>query len=154
MNAVEILKEDHDRVRKLFQKIKESDEDRHPRIFKQIKEELDVHAVLEESIFYPRLKEDGDQELKDIVLEGIEEHRQMKMFLRQIDGLADDSELFQPKLKVLMEDTEHHVKEEEDEMFPMVKKQFDSAVLNRLGDKMVAERTRLTNLYSSPREVS
>ncbi len=64
----------------------------------------------------------------------------MKIFLRQIADLSDDSEQFEPKLKVLMEDTDHHVKEEEDEMFPLVKEQFESGILNRLGAKMVAEK--------------
>lgn len=140
MNAVELLKADHDVVRKLFQDVKESDESRHPAIFKKIKAELDVHAHIEEVIFYPKLQADGDKELIDIVLEGIEEHRQMKMFLRQLADLKDDSEQFEPKLKVLMEDTDHHVKEEEDKMFPLVKEQFESDVLNRLGDKMAAEK--------------
>ncbi len=140
MNAVELLKADHDVVRKLFQDVKESDDAKHPALFKKIKAELDVHAHIEETIFYPKLRQDGDKELVDIVLEGIEEHRQMKMFLRQIADLTDGSEQFEPKLKVLMEDTDHHVKEEEDEMFPMVKEQFESDVLNRLGDKMVEEK--------------
>lgn len=140
MNAVELLKADHDIVRKLFQDVKESDESKHPSIFKKIKAELDVHAHIEETIFYPKLQEDGDKELVDIVLEGIEEHRQMKMFLRQLADLTDGSEHFEPKLKVLMEDTDHHVKEEEDKMFPLVKEQFDSSALNQLGDKMEAEK--------------
>ena len=140
MNAVELLKADHDVVRKLFQDVKESDESKHPSIFKKIKAELDVHAHIEEVLFYPKLREDGDKELVDIVLEGIEEHRQMKLFLRQLADLTDGSEQFEPKLKVLMEDTDHHVKEEEDKMFPLVKEQFDSKVLNQLGDKMVAEK--------------
>lgn len=140
MNAVELLKDDHDVVRKLFQDVKESDESKHPSIFKKIKAELDVHAHVEETIFYPKLQEGGDKELVDIVLEGIEEHRQMKMFLRQLADLSDGSEQFEPKLKVLMEDTDHHVKEEEDKMFPLVKEQFDSSVLNQLGDKMLAEK--------------
>ena len=145
MNAVELLKADHDVVRKLFQDVKESDEGKHPAIFKKIKAELDVHAHIEEVIFYPKLRTDGDKELVDIVLEGIEEHRQIKMFLRQIAELSDGSEQFEPKLKVLMEDTDHHVKEEEDEMFPLVKAQFESDVLNRLGDKMVAEKENFKN---------
>ena len=140
MNAVELLKEDHDVVRKLFQDVKESDESKHPAIFKKIKAELDVHAHIEETIFYPKLQADGDKELVDIVLEGIEEHRQMKMFLSQLADLTEGSEQFEPKLKVLMEDTDHHVKEEEDKMFPLVKEQFDSSTLNQLGDKMVAEK--------------
>lgn len=140
MNAVELLKADHDVVRKLFQDVKESEESKHPAIFKRIKAELDVHAHIEEVIFYPKLQADGDKELVDIVLEGIEEHRQMKMFLRQIADLSDGSEQFAPKLKVLMEDTDHHVKEEEDKMFPLVKEQFESNVLNRLGDKIIIEK--------------
>jgi len=140
MNAVELLKADHDIVRKLFQAVKESDESKHPAIFKKIKAELDVHAHIEETIFYPKLQADGDKELVDIVLEGIEEHRQMKMFLRQLADLSEGSEQFEPKLKVLMEDTDHHVKEEEDKMFPLVKEQFDSSTLNQLGDKMAAEK--------------
>ena len=142
MNAVELLKADHDVVRKLFQDVKESDDSKHPAIFKKIKAELDAHAHIEEVIFYPKLKEDGDKELVDIVLEGIEEHRQIKMFLRQLADLSGDSEQFEPKLKVLMEDTDHHVKEEEDEMFPLVKDQFESDVLGRMGEKMAAEKER------------
>ena len=140
MNAVELLKADHDAVRKLFQDVKESNDEKHLAIFKKIKATLDVHAHIEEVIFYPKMKEDGDKELSDLIVEGFEEHRQMKMFLKQISELSDNSELFEPKLKVLMEDTDHHVKEEEDKMFPLVKKQFDSGVLNTLGDKMVAEK--------------
>ena len=64
----------------------------------------------------------------------------MKMFLRQLADLTEGSEQFEPKLKVLMEDTDHHVKEEEDKMFPLVKEQFDSSTLNQLGDKMAAEK--------------
>ena len=142
MNAIELLKADHETVAALFRKVEATDESQHPAIFTKIKAELDVHAHIEEVIFYPRLKAEGTQELVDIVLEGIEEHRQVKMFLREIDALADESEKFEPKLKVLIEDVEHHVKEEEDEMFPMVKKQFDADVLNELGAAMEAEKAK------------
>lgn len=144
MNAVEMLKQDHEVVRRLFQTVKESDQAKRPAIFRKIKAELDVHAHIEENVFYPKLIADGDDELVNLVLEGIEEHRQMRIFLRQIADLKEDSELFAPKLKVLMEVTDHHVKEEEDEMFPLVKKQFDSTELDRLGAKMVAENRRFT----------
>ena len=142
MNAIELLKQDHDKVDKLFQKVKATKESEHPPIFEQIKAELDVHTHIEETIFYPRLLEEGDKELQDIVKEGIEEHRQAKMFLRELSNLADDSEKFEPKLKVLMEDIEHHVQEEEGEMFKMVKEQFDAAVLEELGTEMEAEKKK------------
>ncbi len=140
MNAIELLKNDHDKVDKLFQKVKANEDADHRDTFKQIKAELDVHTHIEETIFYPKLKEEGDEELKKIVLEGIEEHRQADMFIRELSNLVEDSEKFQPKLKVLMEDIGHHVQEEEGQMFPMVAKQFDEYTLQMLGDEMEKEK--------------
>lgn len=141
MNAIELLKEDHDKVDKLFQTVKANEDADHKDTFEQIKAELDVHAHIEETIFYPKLIEEGDEELKKITLEGIEEHRQAKMFLKELAALADESEKFQPKLKVLMEDITHHVQEEEGQMFPMVKEQFDEFTLQQLGKEMEKEKT-------------
>ena len=149
MNAIELLKEDHDVVDKLFQKVKATEESEHPALFEQIKSELDVHAHIEETIFYPKLEAEGDKELVDIVLEGVEEHRQIKMFLKQLAALSEDSEKFEPKLKVLMEDTVHHVMEEEGQMFPMVEEQFDSSVLEKLGAEMEAEKKTFKKSHAS-----
>ena len=140
MNAIELLKEDHDKVDKLFQKVKANEDGDNKDIFEKIKAELDVHTHIEETIFYPKLIADGDEEVKKITLEGIEEHRQAKMFLRELASLADDSEKFQPKLKVLMEDIAHHVQEEEGQMFPMVQEQFDEFTLQELGKEMEKEK--------------
>lgn len=142
MNAIELLKEDHDRVDKLFQQVKANEDGDNRDVFKKIKAELDVHTHIEETIFYPFLQENGDEELQKITLEGIEEHRQAKMFLRELDGLVADSEKFPPKLKVLMEDVEHHVQEEEGEMFKMVESQFDEATLEELGTSMEKEKSK------------
>jgi iron-sulfur cluster repair protein YtfE (RIC family) len=143
MNIVKLLKEDHDRVDKLFQKVKADPEGDNTDLFEQIKAELDVHTEVEETIFYPYLMENGDEELKKITKEGIEEHRQAKMFLREISGLTDDSEKFEPKMKVLMEDIQHHVQEEEGQMFPMVEEQFDSSVLEELGTAVAKAKSKL-----------
>jgi len=140
MNALELLKEDHEKVDQLFQKVKADEDADHKDTFEQIKTELEIHTHIEETIFYPRLVEEGDEELKDITLEGIEEHRQAKMFLRELSSLTDDSEKFKPKLQVLMEDIEHHVQEEEGEMFPMIQEQFDEATLQELGKEMEKEK--------------
>lgn len=139
MNAIELLKKDHRKVEELF-KQSENTEDTNKKfeLFEQIKNELETHTHIEETIFYPKLKE--HEELKDIVLEGIEEHHQAKIFLREISGLKEDSEKFEPKLKVLQEDIEHHVEEEEGEMFPKVEKIFESAELEELGAQMEAEK--------------
>ena len=138
MNAIELLKTDHDKVSRLFQKVKATDESEHKALFEQIMEELEVHTHIEETIFYPKVKD--EKELEDLVLEGLEEHHQVKMFLRELSALADDSEKFEPKLKVLMEDVTHHVQEEEDEMFPLVDDQIEDSTLERLASQMEAEK--------------
>lgn len=138
MNAIELLIADHRKVDHLFGKVKATEESEHKALFEQIKQELDVHTHIEETIFYPKLKE--EKELEDITLEGIEEHHQAKMFLRELANLADDSEKFEPKLKVLMEDITHHVQEEEGKMFPKVEELFDEATLQELGKQMAEEK--------------
>ncbi len=142
MNAIELLKNDHDVVDKLFQKVDATEESEHPKIFEKIKAELDVHTHIEETIFYPVLIEEGDKELADLTKEGIEEHRQAKMFLREMANLADESDKFEPKLTVLMEDIKHHVMEEEGEMFKMVKEQFSEERLEELGKELEAEKKK------------
>ncbi len=149
MNAIELLKKDHDVVDKLFQQVKATEESEHPALFEQIKAELEVHTHIEEKIFYPRLLQDGDKELQDITKEGIEEHHQAKILLREISALAEDSEKFEPKLKVLMEDIEHHVMEEEGEMFKMVEEQFDKSTLEELGAEMEAEKSKAKKFSSA-----
>lgn len=140
MNAIDLLKEDHDRVDKLFQKVKATEESEHLELFEKIKAELDVHTHIEETLVYPKFIEEGDEELQKITKEGIEEHRQAKMFLRELAALTEDSAKFEPKLKVLMEDIAHHVQEEEGQMFPMVKEQFDEYTLQMLGQELEKEK--------------
>lgn len=150
MNAIELLKEDHDKVDKLFQKVKATQEESEKaKLFEKIKAELEVHTHIEETVFYPYLMENGDEELQDITKEGIEEHHQAKMFLREISNLSEGSEKLDPKLKVLMEDIEHHVQEEEGEMFKMCEEQFDEATLEELGSQMEAEKKSFNGKTSS-----
>lgn len=153
MIATDLLKEDHRRVDRLFKKVKDTPPGEHPALFKQIKAELDVHAHIEEVAFYPVLEEKGDKDLKDITREGIEEHRQAKMFLKELDGMSAGNKQFEAKLKVLMEDIEHHVKEEEDEMFPMVEDQFSTAQQEKMGARLEKEKAKfIKTLSPSERE--
>lgn len=149
MNAIELLKADHDKVEELFTQVESTDESKHEALFSKIKAELDPHAHIEETIFYPYMLENGNDELRGIVKEGIEEHRQMKMFLKEISALTADAEKFEAKLKVLIEDTRHHVKEEEGEMFPKVREQFDAPVLEDLGSKLESEKKNFTKANSA-----
>ena len=148
MNAIELLKEDHKRVNHLFGKVKASSEQSEQReLFEKIKEELEIHTHIEETIFYPKIKE--EPELEDIVLEGIEEHHQAKVLLRELSNLVDDSSKFEPKLKVLMEDITHHVQEEEGEMFPKIEEVFDAATLQELGSQMEKEKQSFKKSYQA-----
>ena len=151
-DAISLLKDDHRKVESLFEKVKSNENGNNVATFKKIKEELDVHAHIEEAIFYPHLMDKGDKELKKIVREGVEEHAQVKDLLTDLDGMSD-SPTFKAKLKVLMENVEHHVEEEEDEMFPMVEDQIPEETLVRLGSLMQAEKVKVGKMKpaSTPR---
>lgn len=127
----------------MFDRVKANEDGNNAETFDKIKAELDVHAHIEEMIFYPHLLENGDEELQKIVREGIEEHRQVKMFLGELDELSGRADEFKAKLQVLMEDVEHHVSDEENEMFPMVEDQIDEQMLVRLGSLLEAEKARV-----------
>ncbi len=132
MDALELLKQDHKKVKELFEQAEEAEGEEQEKIFEQIKTELDTHARIEETVFYPAVQE--HEELKDMVLESLEEHKQVKTLLREMDNLASDSEKFEPKLKVLMENVEHHAEEEEEgKMFPKLRQIMGKQKLEQLG---------------------
>lgn len=147
MNAIELLKTDHNKVNLLFQKVKATEDSEHKELFEQIKAELEVHTHIEETIFYPKMKE--KEELEDLVLEGVEEHHQVKIFLRELAALTEESEKFEPKLKVLMEDVTHHVQEEEGQMFPKIEELFDEKTLDDLGAKMESEKQNFKKSHTA-----
>jgi hemerythrin superfamily protein len=140
MNALELLAQDHRTVKKLFEQGQQTDDKKQQKqIFKEIKSELEIHARIEETIFYPAMEE--HEELKDMVLESLEEHKQMKTVLREMSRLSASSEKFKPKFKVLKDNVEHHaVEEEEGKMFPKVRKLIDSAQLQELGEELEAAK--------------
>lgn len=142
MDALELLKQDHQKVKKLFEQGKQTEDKKQQRqIFKEIKAELETHARIEESIFYPAMEE--HEELKDMVLESLEEHKQMKTILRELAKLSATNERFKAKFKVLMDDVEHHAEEEEEgKMFPKVRKVIDRAELEQLGQELEAAKQK------------
>jgi iron-sulfur cluster repair protein YtfE (RIC family) len=123
MNAFTLLKADHKKVAGLLEKIDETTEravKTREELFTQLKTELDIHTRIEEEIFYPALK-DAD-ETRDITLEAYEEHNVVKTLLGELESLGKDQEEWTAKFTVLKENIEHHVEEEEGEMFPKAKK--------------------------------
>jgi hemerythrin superfamily protein len=140
MDALELLKEDHQRVKELFERGQKTDDKKQQRqIFKEIKAELETHARIEETIFYPAMEE--YEELKDMVLESLEEHKQMKTVLRELAKLSTTSEKFKPKFKVLKDDVEHHAEEEEEgKMFPKIRTLIKKDELEQLGEELDAAK--------------
>ncbi|MDQ3012810.1 MAG: hemerythrin domain-containing protein [Acidobacteriota bacterium] len=141
MNALDLLMEDHQKVSQLFEQAEGTEnEKKKQQLFEQIKTELETHTHIEEAIFYPALQE--QEELNDLVLEAFEEHKQVKTLLREISNLSDGSEKFDAKLKVMKENVEHHVEEEENEMFPQVEQFMDETQLEELGQRMEEEKKK------------
>lgn len=142
MDALELLKEDHHKVKKLFEQAeKAQDQKQERKIFAEIQTELETHARIEETVFYPAMEK--HEALKDMVLESIEEHKQIKGLLKEIDNLKAGSEKFEPKLKVLMENVEHHAEEEEEgKMFPKIREIMNRQDLEALGEELEAAKNK------------
>ena len=132
MNALELLKEDHQKVKKLFEETtKTSDRSRQKELFDKIDSELEIHSHIEETVFYPAV--DEHEEFKDMIAEAREEHQEAKLLLDELEELGADDHDFGSKLQQLMEAVEHHVEEEEGEMFPKIQEVFDEDELEELG---------------------
>jgi hemerythrin superfamily protein len=105
VDALELLKQDHQKVKELLEQGQQTtDKKQQKRIFKEIKTELELHARIEETIFYPAMEE--HEELKEMILESLEEHKQVKTVLREMARLSPSSEEFKPKFKVLKDNVE------------------------------------------------
>jgi hemerythrin-like domain-containing protein len=144
MNAFQLLKEDHQKVSGLFQQIEpttERAEKTRTELFAKLKEELEIHAQIEEAIFYPSIKQAA--ETREIVLEGFEEHHVVKMLLKELEAVPVDTEQWTAKLKVLKENVEHHVEEEEEEMFQKARQVLSEDDINSLGEQMEQMKQKL-----------
>ena len=141
MDALRLLKADHDKVKKLLSELETTTErgvKTRAELFSTIKGELTVHEIIEEEIFYPELK--AHPKAKDIVLEGYEEHHVVDEIMAELEDTPVDDETWGAKAKVMKENIEHHIEEEEGEMFKTARSVFDRAELDDLGRRMEARR--------------
>ena len=117
-DAIEMLKADHQKVRDLFRQYTAAgDQNAKRQIAEQVFVELETHAQLEEMVFYPAFEEEADDEGQQLVEEARQEHQEVKNLIAELRGSNADDE-FDTKFRELMENVEHHVQEEEAEMFP------------------------------------
>jgi len=138
VNATKLLKSQHGEVAGLFKEFESAENsEARRRLFEEISDKLAVHTTIEERVFYPAVYVG---ELKDFLKEAVEEHLSAKRMIAELLKMDLDDEEFVPKVKVLQELIEHHVDEEETELFPKVNANFADVELEALRDEMEATR--------------
>ena len=145
MEALELLTADHNRVRGLFTRFKAAEGENDAQaaeLAAKIFEELEVHTRIEEEIFYPAITKLND-EIHELVTEGVEEHHVVDTLMTEVKMLSPSDEEWAAKVKVLIENVEHHAEEEEQEMFPMVRKAMNDDARTDLGRQLEAKKAAL-----------
>jgi hemerythrin superfamily protein len=141
-DAIALLKQDHRTVSALFEEFEKADEEEQSSIAQRVCQLLTVHAQIEEELLYPAAKEafEGEEEDEDLVNEAQVEHTSAKELIAKIESMSSDDEQFKATVTVLGEYIKHHVKEEEGELFPQLKKtELDLKELGgRLADRKFA----------------
>jgi predicted DNA-binding protein len=141
VDAIALLKADHEKVKKLLAELETTTErgvKTRSELFATIKGELTVHEIIEEEIFYPELK--AHPKARDIVLEGFEEHHVVDVLMNELERMDVTDERWGAKAIVMKENIEHHIEEEEGEMFAKARQVFDRAELLDLGERMAARK--------------
>jgi hemerythrin-like domain-containing protein len=141
MNAITMLTEDHDKMKKLLSELETTTERGlkvRAELFSAIKGDLTIHEIIEEEIFYPELK--AHPKAKDIVLEGYQEHHVVDLIMKELEETPVDDETWGAKSMVMIENVRHHMEEEEGDMFEKARSVFDRAELDDLGNRMEARR--------------
>ena len=138
MNAIVLLEEDHRKVKKMLAEGEETTERAEvtrSQLYATLRREMETHERIEEEIFYPALK--AHPKARDIVLEGYEEHHVVDEIMGELGKTDVTDETWAAKFKVMKENIEHHIEEEEGEMFSAARKVFEDDELEALGARML-----------------
>jgi hypothetical protein len=144
MDALTLLKQDHDKVKKMLSELDATTEralKTREELFAKVQEELQVHEAIEEEILYPALKQ--HPKVKELVLEAYEEHNVVDMVMAEIADVPFGDERWGAKLTVMKENVEHHIEEEESEMFEQARQVFEPQELEDLGERMESRKKEL-----------
>ncbi|MEO8424310.1 MAG: hemerythrin domain-containing protein [Actinomycetota bacterium] len=150
MDALQLLKDDHKKVKKMLEDLDgttERAEKTRTEIFARLKHDLTIHETIEEEILYPALKEFA--KTRDITLEAFEEHHVVDEIVAELEDTPVTDETWGAKLTVMKENLEHHIEEEEDEMFKQARQVMERADLDELGERMAARQKELLAESSS-----
>jgi hemerythrin-like domain-containing protein len=140
MDAFQLLKADHRKVAQLFDQLESADGRAKLQVFQEIKTALELHTQIEETYFYPALEK--PKQTHEIVLEAYEEHEVVSNLLNELSRSRTANDEWEAQAKVLRENVEHHVEEEENELFPKAEDVLSEDDIQRLGDQMAAEKQR------------
>ncbi len=143
MNALQLLKEDHNRISALFEQLQDANDFSEKReLFQELRQELDLHTQLEENLFYPRCAE--FDEISDLIDESYEDHHEIRELIQELDDISEERE-FDDKLEELVDAVEGHVEDEESDLFPKVEELIDSDELDELGARIEEERRSISS---------
>ena len=132
-NVIDILKQEHEMVLSMLSELASKGTSNREQKYNTLKENLMPHLIGEEKALYPRLMESG---MRDMALESIEEHSAVKTLLGQLDSAPmSEEDVWVAKLAVIQENVEHHISEEEDEIFPAMQQKMSSDELSSLGSR-------------------
>ena len=153
-NAISMLKADHVAVKRLLKELNATTDravKERVRLVNEIEREIKTHSQIEEEVFYPAFKAATEKtDAVDMFYEAEEEHHLVDMLLPALVHANPKSHEFEAKAKVLMELIEHHVKDEEGEMFPKARQVFDEDQLRQLGDLMTARKASIEAMWGNP----
>ena len=146
-DALALLKTEHDRVKSMLRDIEKSSGvgDTRATMLATLRSDLDVHETIEEEILYPALKD--HPKTKELALEAFEEHHVVDLVMADIETLPPSDDKWDAKFAVLKENLEHHIEEEEGQMFKQARQVFSKAQMDELGQRM---RVRRQSLDSDP----
>ncbi|MGH2572442.1 MAG: hemerythrin domain-containing protein [Actinomycetota bacterium] len=138
MDAIKLIKQDHDTVEGLFKRFEQAGSKAYKtkrHVADRVIKELSVHAAIEEQILYPKMRQIGG-EFKELVHEAEVEHSEAKKALRALVGLSGDDPMLDAKMSALIGGVRHHAKEEEEEMLPKLRKSMSRQELEELGERL------------------
>ena len=150
MDALTLLKADHDKVKGMLAKLDETTERAEvtrTEGLQALKQELTVHETIEEEILYPALTEFA--KTREITFEAYEEHHVVDSIMAELEQTPFDDEQWAAKLTVMKENLEHHIEEEEGEMFKQARQVMDESDLVELGERMAARKEELKSVRSA-----
>ncbi|MFK3789701.1 MULTISPECIES: hemerythrin domain-containing protein [Pseudomonas] len=153
MNAIDLLKTDHEKVKSILEQLSESTDravKKRTELLEKLEMEVTIHTQLEEQILYPAFKAAGGKEQEEMYYEAKEEHRTVdSLVLPDLKNTDPTKPEFAGRVKVVKELLEHHIEEEETEMFVQAKKLLGKSKLEELGEQMQVMKSALKKTYSS-----